>query len=132
MSETPIQIQDVQAEGYHPVVDYDAWRVAVLNYIDELLPENIDSVQQHAETDEVFVLLAGWTKGAAGLFFLPSLAIAYLFTNRGRKALLKRRFWLVAFSTLLGILSSVPMTYATNEQQNEITTSLRNALKGKR
>ena len=33
---------------------------------------------------------------------------------------------------LLGILSSVPMTYATNEQQNEITTSLRNALKGKR
>jgi hypothetical protein len=33
---------------------------------------------------------------------------------------------------LLGILKSVPMTYATNQQQNEITTSLRNALKGKR
>lgn len=33
---------------------------------------------------------------------------------------------------LLGILDSVPMTYATNEQQNQVTTSLRNALKGKR
>ena len=59
MSDTPIRIHDVQAEGYHPVVDYHTWRVAILNYIDELLPENIDAVQQHAETDEVFVLLAG-------------------------------------------------------------------------
>lgn len=59
MTETPIHIHDVQMDGYHPVVDYDTWRVAVLNYIDELLPENIDAVQKHSETDEVFVLLAG-------------------------------------------------------------------------
>ncbi len=59
MSETPIHIHDVHAEGYHPVVDYEAWRVAILNYSDQLPPENIDFVQQHAETDEVFVLLTG-------------------------------------------------------------------------
>jgi hypothetical protein len=59
MSTCPIDIHDVQEIGYHPVVDYGAWRVAVLNYIDELLPENIDNVQQHSETDEVFVLLSG-------------------------------------------------------------------------
>jgi hypothetical protein len=59
MSTCPIQIYDVQKTGYHPVVDYGAWRVAILNYIDELLPQNIDNVQQHSETDEVFVLLSG-------------------------------------------------------------------------
>jgi hypothetical protein len=59
MPECPIQIKDFQDIGYRPVVDYQAWRVAILNYIEELLPENIDTVQQHVETDEVFVLLAG-------------------------------------------------------------------------
>ncbi len=59
MPNGPIQIKEFQEAGYSPVVDYEAWRVAILNYIDELLPENIDYVQQHSETDEVFVLLSG-------------------------------------------------------------------------
>ena len=42
-----------------PLIDYGAWRVAVLRYHDELLPENITHMQRHDETDEVFVLLAG-------------------------------------------------------------------------
>ncbi len=46
-------------EGYTPLVDYDKWRVAVLRYIDMLLPQNIDNFQAHSETDEVFVLLSG-------------------------------------------------------------------------
>ena len=45
--------------GYSPVVDYGAWRVAVLNFHPELLPENISHFQCHRETDEVFVLLSG-------------------------------------------------------------------------
>jgi hypothetical protein len=45
--------------GYKPVVDYGAWRVAVLNYIDELEPQNLTNMQRHDETDEVFVLLTG-------------------------------------------------------------------------
>lgn len=59
MATCPIEIKQFEKAGYRPVVDYGTWRVAMLNYIDELLPEQIDNVQQHAETDEVFVLLAG-------------------------------------------------------------------------
>lgn len=33
---------------------------------------------------------------------------------------------------LLGILSSVPMTYQTNDQQTQVTNALRDAIKGKR
>ena len=59
MSTCPIQVSAFEEVGYRPLVDYGAWRVAMLNYIDELLPENIDNVQQHSETDEVFALLSG-------------------------------------------------------------------------
>jgi hypothetical protein len=45
--------------GYKPIVDYGAWRVAVLNYIDELDPPNLKDMQRHDETDEVFVVLSG-------------------------------------------------------------------------
>jgi hypothetical protein len=54
-----IEIREYMAEGYAPLIDYGAWRVAVLNAIDELLPQNIHAMQLHAETDEVFVLLSG-------------------------------------------------------------------------
>jgi len=46
-------------EGFKPLVDYGAWRVAVLNHIDHLDPHNLKDMQRHDETDEVFVLLAG-------------------------------------------------------------------------
>ena len=59
MSSCPIEITTFDEAGYRPIVDFGAWRVAILNYIDELLPERIYEVQQHAETDEVFVLLEG-------------------------------------------------------------------------
>jgi hypothetical protein len=54
-----LEINAYQGEGYLPLVDYESWRVAILRYIDELLPERLDNVQRHDETDEVFVLLAG-------------------------------------------------------------------------
>ncbi len=54
-----LEIKEYSDPGYLPLVDYGAWRVAVLNYIDELLPENITHMQRHDQTDEVFVLLAG-------------------------------------------------------------------------
>ena len=59
MPTCPIQVKAFEEIGYRPLVDYGAWRVAMLNYIDELLPENIDNVKQHSDTDEVFVLLSG-------------------------------------------------------------------------
>ena len=54
-----LEICDYHGEGYQPLIAYGAWRVAILNYIDELLPENIVKMQRHGNTDEVFVLLQG-------------------------------------------------------------------------
>jgi hypothetical protein len=54
-----IEVVGYKGEGYLPLIDYQSWRVAILRYIDELLPNRIDKMQRHDETDEVFVLLAG-------------------------------------------------------------------------
>ena len=59
MNNQPITISSFDNEGYAPVVDFQSWRVAMLNYIDELEPQNIDNFQCHSDTDEVFVLLQG-------------------------------------------------------------------------
>jgi len=40
-------------------INYDQWRVAILNFESELLPDALTTVQRHDETDEVFVLLGG-------------------------------------------------------------------------
>ena len=57
--ETLLEIRSYTGEGYRPLIDFGAWRVAILRYIDELLPERLTHMQRHDETDEVFVLLAG-------------------------------------------------------------------------
>lgn len=54
-----IEITELHEEGYKPLVDYQAWRVAVLKYCDDLRPENLLTMQKHTLTDEVFVLLEG-------------------------------------------------------------------------
>ena len=59
ITEELLEIREHTAEGYRPVVDFEAWRVAVLNYSPSLLAENIISMQRHNETDEIFVLLRG-------------------------------------------------------------------------
>ena len=59
ISEHLLQVRDHEAEGYTPVVDFEAWRVAILNFSSELKAKNICSMQRHNETDEVFVLLHG-------------------------------------------------------------------------
>lgn len=59
MDKDLIEVSEYTGPGYAPVITYGEWRVAILNYIDELETENIRRVQYHAETDEVFVLLKG-------------------------------------------------------------------------
>jgi len=54
-----IEIRDYNGLGYKPQIDYQAWRVALMNFTPDLLPEKINSMQKHTETDEVFVLLNG-------------------------------------------------------------------------
>jgi mannose-6-phosphate isomerase-like protein (cupin superfamily) len=59
IDERLLEIKEYTGEGYKPVIDYEAWRVAILNYCEELLPENITKMQKHNESDEVFVVLKG-------------------------------------------------------------------------
>ena len=54
-----LEIHAHQEPAYQPLVDFESWRVAVLNYCDALLPERLHEMQRHDETDEVFVLLRG-------------------------------------------------------------------------
>ena len=54
-----VDILEYYGEGYQPLVDFGTWRVAFLRFIDEIIPENIQRLERHVETDEVFVLLEG-------------------------------------------------------------------------
>ncbi len=57
--ESLLEIREYTGPGYRPLVDFGAWRVAILRYAEDMLPRNIRSMQRHNETDEVFVLLQG-------------------------------------------------------------------------
>lgn len=59
MNNEYITVSSYEGEGYQPLIDFKTWRVAILRYIDELEIQNLDNMQKHNETDEVFVLLEG-------------------------------------------------------------------------
>jgi hypothetical protein len=65
MDDKLLEIREFIAPGYQPVIDFETWRVAILNYLEEIHPERIDFMERHIETDEVFVLIKG-----QGLLFL--------------------------------------------------------------
>ncbi|HYH01688.1 MAG TPA: hypothetical protein VEC37_01160 [Bacillota bacterium] len=54
-----LEIKEYDGSGYQPLITFQTWRVAVLKYCDELLPERIAKMQRHEKTDEVFILLQG-------------------------------------------------------------------------
>jgi len=49
----------IKEEGYHPFLIREGWQVAQLNYSEDQHISNIDKIEVHRETDEVFVLLKG-------------------------------------------------------------------------
>ncbi len=55
------QIETYRAEegGYHPFLIREGWQVAQLNYMSAQEVQNIDKLEAHHQTDEVFVLLTG-------------------------------------------------------------------------
>ena len=59
MNDSLLEVREYSGDGYRPVVDYGAWRVALLRFADDMLPRNIAHFQRHDDTDEVFVLLQG-------------------------------------------------------------------------
>ncbi len=50
---------DFTGIGYEKLFHHQNWRVAILNYIEELEVEKLIFVEAHTLTDEVFVLLSG-------------------------------------------------------------------------
>jgi len=59
MDEELIEIREHTGSGYQPLVVFVSWRVAILRWEQASLPEVIASMERHAQTDEVFVLLQG-------------------------------------------------------------------------
>ncbi len=59
LSESLIEIREHNEPDYMPLIDYQSWRVALMNYTADLLPKKINRMQKHTETDEVFVLMKG-------------------------------------------------------------------------
>lgn len=53
------EVKQFNKQGYQRLINHESWTVAMLNYIDELEPLNIQNVQAHTLTDESFVLLEG-------------------------------------------------------------------------
>jgi ureidoglycolate hydrolase len=65
MGEELLEIREYTGEGFKPLISFGTWRVAVLNFIEDLHPMKIDTLERHPETDEVFVLTRG-----QGILFL--------------------------------------------------------------
>ncbi|MBI5932105.1 MAG: hypothetical protein HY867_00240 [Chloroflexi bacterium] len=59
LPESLLEIHEHDAPDYKPLVDFQTWRVALMNYTSDLTPDKINRMQKHTETDEVFVLLQG-------------------------------------------------------------------------
>lgn len=54
-----IEIHEHNGDDYKPLVDYQTWRVALMNYTPGLTPDKINRMQKHTGTDEVFALMTG-------------------------------------------------------------------------
>ncbi|OGO61166.1 MAG: hypothetical protein A2032_02450 [Chloroflexi bacterium RBG_19FT_COMBO_49_13] len=54
-----LEVREYKGEGYRPLIDFGTWRTAILRWEPALLPRNINFMERHTQTDEVFVLLQG-------------------------------------------------------------------------
>lgn len=60
MKQSLVEITEHRGPGYKPLVYFENWRVAILNFDPEKFTrEKVPYLERHNETDEVFVLLAG-------------------------------------------------------------------------
>jgi mannose-6-phosphate isomerase-like protein (cupin superfamily) len=54
-----VEVLYTMEEGYRPQVHFETWRVAILRYADRFNRANLNRLERHHLTDEVFVLLEG-------------------------------------------------------------------------
>lgn len=75
-----IEILEYKEPGFLELMTFQSWKVAMLNYTDELFIENIYYFEAHNETDEVFVLL----EGEAIMYYLIDQQIHQLKLERNK------------------------------------------------
>ena len=54
-----IEITEHTGSGYKPLVDFESWRVAILNDDEAFHCGHTKYLERHTQTDEIFVLLDG-------------------------------------------------------------------------
>jgi hypothetical protein len=59
MEDPILEIREYSGEGYQPLIDFGSWRVAILRWEPGSQAKEIDCMERHTQTDEVFVLLEG-------------------------------------------------------------------------
>jgi len=57
--EEMVEVKRWEEPGYQPLILSNGWQVAILNYISPLAPDNLELMERHNKTDEVFVLVRG-------------------------------------------------------------------------
>ena len=62
-----IEIKEYNGQGYKEQIDFNGWRVAIANYMPKLEESNLEFMERHLLTDEVFILV----EGNAGLLIGP-------------------------------------------------------------
>ena len=60
MEDQLLAIREYHGEGYQPLIDFGSWRMAILRWEPGLQADEIEFMERHTQTDEVFVLLEGW------------------------------------------------------------------------
>jgi len=75
-----IEILEYKEPGFLELMTFQSWKVAMLNFTDELCIENIYYFEAHNETDEVFVLL----EGEAIMYYLIDQQIHQLKLERNK------------------------------------------------
>ncbi|OGS20895.1 MAG: hypothetical protein A2252_00670 [Elusimicrobia bacterium RIFOXYA2_FULL_39_19] len=54
-----LQIRKYKSKGFRPLIDFENWRVAMLNPCKDVSYGTLKALERHMKTDEVFVLLSG-------------------------------------------------------------------------
>jgi mannose-6-phosphate isomerase-like protein (cupin superfamily) len=54
-----VQSYKLEEKGYHPFLIRDGWQLAQLNYIDTQHIDQINQLEVHLKTDEIFIALEG-------------------------------------------------------------------------
>ncbi len=130
MSENLLEILEFKGIGYKPLIDFASWRVAILRYIDELIPNRIERLERHVETDEVFVLLAGRAIIFIGEGGSQPASLSAHVMEQGKLYNVRRNTWHVAVLSFDASILLVENqdTGPANTEYNNLSAELRQAL----